>query len=186
VSPDVRHEDSRAVPMHLFERGTAMSCEKELEGIARDLRKAAPYFKEGWHLNALQAFIRDSGCCVYCRKPLLDTYGVSKTATIDHLLPSHTYPERGWNVDNLVPACATCNRMKLHYDPSEGTGKDLVITAERRLSLIQKAKGEINRIKKARMTQDDEYWEGEFQTARLRFQEAVAQYLKCKESAAVV
>jgi hypothetical protein len=36
------------------------------------------------------------------------------------------------------------------------------------------------------MSQDDEYWEREFQTAKLRFQEAVAQYLKCKESTATV
>ncbi len=127
---------------------------------------------------AAVAFIAENLC--------LDTYSVSKTATIDHLLPSHTYPERGWNVDNLVPACATCNRIKLHYDPSEGNGKNLVITAEVRLSLIRRAKEEIDRINNARMTQDDEYWEREFQTARLRFQEAVAQYLKCKESIAAV
>ena len=163
-----------------------MSCENELEAIARGLKKATLYFKGGWHLNALQAFIRDGGCCVYCRKPLLDTYGVSKTATIDHLVPRCNYPERGWNVDNLVPACATCNRIKLDYDPSEGNGKDLVIAADVRLSLIRKSKEEIDRINKARMSQDDEYWEREFQTAKLRFQEAVAQYLKCKESTATV
>jgi len=156
-----------------------MSCEKELEGIARDLRKAAPYFKEGWNCNALQAFIRDNGCCAYCGKPLLDTYGVSKTATIDHLLPRCTYRNRGWNVDNLVPACASCNRIKLDYDPSEGEGENLVITAEARLSLIRKVKDETDRINKA-----DERWEGEFQIAKPLFQEAVAEYLKYKESTA--
>jgi hypothetical protein len=50
-------------------------------------------------------------------------------------------------------------------------------TPEIRLGLIRKAKDEIDRINKARMAQDDKYWEGEFQTARLRFQEAVAKYL---------
>jgi hypothetical protein len=158
-----------------------MSFEKELEAIARDLSKAAPYFKGGWNCNALQAFIRDSGCCSYCGKPLLDTHGVSKTATIDHLLPRCKYRNRGWNVDNLVPACATCNRIKLDYDPSEGKGEELVITAEVRLSLIRKVKEEIDRINKA-----DEDWEREFQTARPRFEEAVAQYLKCTESIAAV
>ena len=64
-----------------------MAWEEELEAIARDLRKAASCFKGGWHPSALQAFIRDGGFCVYCRKPLLETYGVSKTATIDHLFP---------------------------------------------------------------------------------------------------
>jgi hypothetical protein len=155
-----------------------MSCEKELQAIATDLRKAAPYFKEGWHRNALQAFIRDSGCCAYCGTPLLDTYGASKTATIDHLLPSCKY-HRGWDVDNLVPACATCNRIKLDYDPSEGKGENLAITVEVRRSLIRKVKEEIDRINKA-----DESWEREFLTARPRFQEAVAKYLKCEESVA--
>jgi 5-methylcytosine-specific restriction endonuclease McrA len=90
-----------------------MSCEEELETIANDLRRAAIYFKDGWHRNALQAFIRDGGCCAYCGKALLDAYGVSKTATIDHLLPRCKYRNRGWDVNNLVPACATCNRIKL-------------------------------------------------------------------------
>ena len=154
-----------------------MSCEQELQVIVTALRKGSPYFKEGWNSNALQAFIRDSGCCAYCGTPLLDTYGVSKTATIDHLLPSCKYRKRGWNVDNLVPACATCNRIKLDYDPSEGKGEDLVITAEVRLSLIRKVREEIDRINKA-----DEYWEREFLSAAPLFQEAVAKYLKCKES----
>ena len=148
-----------------------MLCENELETIARDLRKAARYFKEGWNCNALQAFIRDSGCCAYCGKPLLDAYDVSKTATIDHLLPSCKYRDLGWNVDNLVPACATCNRIKLDYDPSEGKGEDLVITEEVRLGLIRKVKEEIERMNKA-----DEEWKTEFQTARPLFQEAAAKY----------
>jgi 5-methylcytosine-specific restriction endonuclease McrA len=159
---------------------TAMSWERELAAIARGLRKATPYFKGGWNCNALQAFIRDSGCCAYCGKPLLDSYGVSKEATIDHLLPSCTY-HLGWNVDNLVPACATCNRIKLDYDPSEGKGGELVITAEVRLNLIHKVKEEIDRLNKA-----DDYWEKEFQAARPLFQEAVARYLKLKESIAAV
>ena len=150
--------------------------EKELEAVARDLRKAALYFKEGWNCNALQAFIRDSGCCAYCGKNLLDTYGASKEATIDHLLPSCTY-HLGWNVDNLVPACATCNRIKLDYDPSEGNGRGLVLTAEVRLGLVRKVTEEIDRINKA-----DERWEAEFRAAKPLFQDAVAKYLKCKES----
>jgi len=158
-----------------------MSCENELEAIARGLRKVAPYFKEGWHFNALQAFIRDSGCCVYCGNPLLDTYGNARKATIDHLLPRCTYPERGWSVDNLVPACGACNHMKLHYDPSEGNGKELVITEEVRLSLIRKAKEEIDRKTKA-----NDCWEKENPDAMLRFQEAVAQYLKYKNSTVAV
>src|SRR5258708_33787243 len=148
-----------------------MSCEKELQATATHLRKAAAYFKEGWNSNALQSFIRDSGLCAYCGTPLLDTYGVSKTATIDHLLPSCKYRKRGWNVDNLVPACATCNRIKLDYDPSEGKGEDLVITSEVRLSLIRKVREEVDRMNKA-----DEEWKTEFQTARPLFQEAVAKY----------
>jgi hypothetical protein len=153
-----------------------MSCETDLEALAVDLRKSAPYFKDGWHINALQAFIRDGGLCAYCGETLLDTYGHSKTATIDHLLPRCTYPERGWGVENLVPACTTCNRIKHHYDPSEGNGKGLVITGQVRLRLIKKANEEIGKWNKA-----DKEWEKEFHAAKPRFQEAVAKYLKCKE-----
>jgi 5-methylcytosine-specific restriction endonuclease McrA len=69
-----------------------MSCAEELQQIARDLRKESRYFKE-WNINVLQAFIRDEGCCVYCAKPLLNTYGVASTG--DHLLPKCIYPDLG-------------------------------------------------------------------------------------------
>jgi hypothetical protein len=154
-----------------WEAESLMSCETELQGIATALRRGSPYFKEGWNINALQAFIRDGGCCAYCGKPLLNTWDAAKTATIDHLLPSCRYPERGWNVDNLVPACAECNHTKHNYDPSEQNGKELVITEEVRVLLIRKAKDEIDR-----KTRANDYWEREFQTARMRFQDAVTQY----------
>jgi len=68
----------------------------------------------------LQAFIRDGGCCVYCGRPLLDTYGAALTATGEHLLPKHKYSDLTESVDNLVPACAECNRIKHDYDPAKG------------------------------------------------------------------
>ncbi|MGD1023196.1 MAG: hypothetical protein ABR880_10475 [Candidatus Sulfotelmatobacter sp.] len=95
-----------------------MSYENKLQEIATALRKGSPYFKAGWNISALQAFIRDGGCCVYCGKLLLNTWDAAKTATIDHLLPAN------------------------------------------------------------------EYWEKEFQTARMRFQDAVTQYRQYKESPA--
>jgi hypothetical protein len=156
-----------------------MSCEKELQVIAASLRKGSPYFRAGWNVNALQAFIRDSGCCVYCGKSLLNTWDSAKTATIDHLLPRCKYPELGWNVDNLVPACSECNHIKLHYDPSEGGGKALVLTEEIRVGLVRKAKEDIDRKTKA-----NEYWKGEFRMASLSFREAVTQYRERRESAA--
>jgi len=154
-----------------------MSCKNELHGIAKALRKKSLYFKDGWNINMLQAFIRDGGCCVYCGKPLLDTYGVALTATGEHLLPKHKYSDLTQNVDNLVPACAECNRIKHDYDPSEGKGRRLVITEEVRLALIGKVKREIKRKRS-----DDER---EFlQTGKVAFKQAVAQYRKCRESAA--
>ncbi len=156
-----------------------MSCEKELQEITTALRKKSPYFREGWNPNALQAFIRDGGCCAYCGKLLLDMWDAAKTATIDHLLPRCSYPELGWKVDNLVPACAECNHIKRNYDPSEGGGTALVLTEDIRLGLIGKAKEKINERTKA-----NECWESDFQTARLRFREAVAQYRERKDSTA--
>jgi hypothetical protein len=64
-------------------------------------------------------------------------------------LPTHTYPERGGILIIWFPPVPHAIAIKLHYDPSEGNGKDLVvITAEARLSLIRKAKEEIDRIKR--------------------------------------
>src|SRR6266852_6120277 len=118
-------------------KGAAVSCEKELRGIATALKKGSLYFSGGWNINMLQAFIRDGGCCVYCEKPLLDAYSVAATATGDHLLPSHKYSDLAQKVDNLVPACADCNRIKHYYDPSEGKGRRLAITEEARTGLIR-------------------------------------------------
>jgi 5-methylcytosine-specific restriction endonuclease McrA len=39
--------------------------------------------------------------------------------------PKCNYRELIWNVDNLVPACAECNHIKLYYDPSEGGARRL-------------------------------------------------------------
>jgi hypothetical protein len=156
-----------------------MSREEELQAIATALRKGSPYFKQGWNVNALQAFIRDGGSCAYCLKPLLSTWEGAKNATIDHLLPRCKYPDLGWSVSNLVPSCGECNHVKHNYDPSEGKGNDLDLTDEARLGLVRKAKEEIDRKAKV-----NERWESEFQTARLRFQDAVTQYRQCKESPA--
>src|SRR5436309_14711527 len=114
-----------------------MSGENELQEIATALRRGSPYFKEGWNINALQAFIRERGCCAYCGRLLLNTWDAAKTATIDHLLPRCKYPERGWSVDNLVPACAECNHIKFNYGPSEEKGKELLITEGVRVGLIR-------------------------------------------------
>jgi 5-methylcytosine-specific restriction endonuclease McrA len=156
-----------------------MSCEKELQEITTALRKKSPYFKEGWNANALQAFIREGGSCVYCGKPLLDTWEAAQTATIDHLLPRCSHPEWGWKVENLVPACAECNHIKRNYDPSEQGSTALVLTEGIRLGLVCKAREKI-----AERTKANERWEGEFQKATPLFQEAVAQYREHKESAA--
>jgi len=151
-----------------------MSHEEELRGIAIALKKESLYFSGGWNINMLQAFIRDGGCCAYCETPLLHTYVVSATATGDHLLPRHKYPDLGENVDNLVPACAECNRIKHYYDPSEGKGSGIVITEEVRLSFIRKAREEIG---KKRFDYEREFIE----TGKAAFEQAVAKYRKCNE-----
>jgi hypothetical protein len=152
-----------------------MSCEEELRAIAVTLKKESVYFSGGWNINMLQAFIRDGGCCVYCGTPLLEAYGVSATATGDHLLPRHRYPHLAENVDNLVPACSECNRVKHYYDPSEGKGGGIAITEDVRLGFISKSKEEIQR---KRIEYEQEF----ILTGKIAFKEAVMQYRKCKES----
>jgi len=143
-----------------------MSCEKELEELAKTLLKNAPSFK-GWNLDGLEAFIRDGGICVYCGNPVLPPgkgHG-------DHLLP------KIYKTAKRVAACVCCNFVKGNYDPSEGKGAGLDLRDDEvRQKLILKAKKEIERKRGE--------WEREFiQTSKVPFEEAVAQYRRCKEAA---
>jgi hypothetical protein len=88
------------------------------------------------------------------------------------LLPKSRYPDLVETVQNLVPACTTCNHIKRSYDPSGDKGRDLVITDAIRTDLVRKAREEIKRKEKA----DD--WRTEFPNARDRFRDAVAKYRK--------
>jgi hypothetical protein len=151
-----------------------MSCERDLQGIAAALKKESLYFSGGWNINILQAFIRDGGCCVYCGKEVLKEFGLAFCG--DHLLPKSLYPDLAQNVDNLVPACAECNLIKHYYDPSEGAGGEIVITEDVRLGFIRKAREEIRRKR-------IDYERDFLQTGKVPFEQAVAQYRKCRESA---
>jgi HNH endonuclease len=146
-----------------------MSRDEELRGIAIALKKESLYFSGGWNINILQAFIRDGGCCVYCGKEVLKEFSLAFCG--DHLLPKSLYPDLAENVDNLVPACAECNLIKHNYDPSEGRGREIVITEQVRSSFILKAKEEITR---KRIDYECEF----IQTGKVAFEQAVAKYRK--------
>jgi len=64
-----------------------MSCEKELEQIARNLINSDSRWFKGnrYYFKALQGIIRHGGICVYCEKNLWDNFGVA--SRVDHLLP---------------------------------------------------------------------------------------------------
>jgi hypothetical protein len=79
-------------------------------------------------------------------------------------------------VDNLVPACTECNLIKHYYDPSEGAGGEIVITEDVRRDFIRKAKEEIRRKR-------IDYERDFLQTGKVPFEQAVAQYRKCRKSA---
>lgn len=63
-----------------------------------------------------QAF-RDSGHrCVYCCRDLLADFDAFMLAEEDHLVPRGTAgPD---TPDNIVIACAVCNRLKGNYTPA--------------------------------------------------------------------
>jgi hypothetical protein len=150
-----------------------MSCPKELDQIARDLINGGSRWFKGnrQYFTVLRAFIRDKGVCVYCGKDLWEKFGVASCG--DHLLPKSGYPDRAEDVDNRVAACAECNHIKRNFDPSGNKVVERPITDEVRLELIRKAGEEINKRRR------DSGWEGEFQTAKRQFQEAVAKYRDC-------
>jgi 5-methylcytosine-specific restriction endonuclease McrA len=149
-----------------------MSSEDELLRIAVDLVKCASHFRSGWNINFLQSFIRDEGRCVYCGRDVMPELCVPCG---DHLLPKHRYPTLAQSVDNLVPACTLCNRIKSHYDPSEGLGMQLKLTETVRKELIDKARKEITRRR-------DEY-AAEFKSCEPAFREAIFHYQKYRSQA---
>jgi hypothetical protein len=59
--------------------------QEELLRMAVALRRGSDYFKLGWNINFLQAFIRDGGRCVYCGIDVMNEFCV---ACGDHLLPN--------------------------------------------------------------------------------------------------
>ncbi|SRR5258707_15532974 len=148
-----------------------MSRREQLLEIAVTLKKGSPYFRSGWNLSMLQAFIRDGGCCVYCGKELLREFVGACDACGDHLLPRSKYPDLVDNVDNCVPACVDCNRMKHDFDASKGRGMNRVITESVRQSFIRKSREVIERKK----IEDGRV----FQTGKTAFRQAVAQYRQC-------
>jgi CRISPR/Cas system Type II protein with McrA/HNH and RuvC-like nuclease domain len=155
-----------------------MSCEKELEQLARDLINRGSRWFKGNNINVLQAFIRDEGKCVYCGKELWKVFGIASCG--DHLLPKSRYHDLSQRVENLVAACAECNYIKRDYDPSgwEGSLKS-EITEQVRLEFIATAK----KVIEERREKDN--WKNEFEAAKVLFWEAVEKYRRCRESASV-
>lgn len=113
-----------------------MTDQEELLRITVALRRGSDYFRSGWNINFLQAFIRDEGRCVYCGIDVMNEFCV---ACGDHLLPKRLYPALEQTVDNLVPSCANCNVIKKDYDPSDGKGLEVVLTEPVRRNLIDKS-----------------------------------------------
>lgn len=145
-----------------------MSRKERLREIARTLVKQSLYFSDGWNINMLQAFIRDGGRCVYCRKQLLKEFGPSCEACGDHLLPRSKYPDLAQNVNNCVPACAYCNRTKHNYDPSGGRGMKIILTESVRREFIRKSR---DVIKRRKIDGGRTFREG-----RAAFEQALSQY----------
>ncbi|MHB0876880.1 MAG: HNH endonuclease [Anaerolineae bacterium] len=61
-------------------------------------------------LNKREIFRRDSFRCVYCGQR-------TTHLTLDHVVPRHRGGPHSW--ENLVTACATCNRQKGGRTPEE-------------------------------------------------------------------
>jgi hypothetical protein len=141
-----------------------MERQDELLRIALALRRGSAYFKSGWNINFLQAFIRD-GRCVYCGRDVMNEFCV---ACGDHLLPKHRYAALAENVDNLVASCASCNVIKNNYDPSDENGEEIVFTDTVRQGLIDKSREVI-------MSRKNDYERG-FRICEAAFRTAIEQY----------
>ena len=61
-------------------------------------------------MTKLEIFNRDQYTCQYCGRQNNDL-------TLDHVIPKHRGGQHSW--DNVVSACAACNRKKAGRTPSE-------------------------------------------------------------------
>jgi 5-methylcytosine-specific restriction endonuclease McrA len=71
-------------------------------------------------LTRMEIFSRDQFTCQYCGK-------TSRQLTLDHVTPRHLGGRHTW--ENLVSACATCNRHKAGRTPEQAHMKLLHIPA---------------------------------------------------------
>jgi 5-methylcytosine-specific restriction endonuclease McrA len=91
------------------------------------------YFKD--------AFIRSGYRCVYCCRDLVADFEAFMLAEEDHLVP---LGKGGADVqENVVVACAVCNRLKGHYVPEfafDPAKRDEYILDCRRYIMLSRAK----------------------------------------------
>lgn len=66
-----------------------------------------------------RAFVRDSFCCVYCGKSILESFDSFASAHLDRLKPVSSLGQDD-EVFNRVTACGDCNSRKEAYDPVPG------------------------------------------------------------------
>ena len=71
-------------------------------------------FVMGTKLNRLSVYTRDNYTCQYCGT---SHFGDRRNLTIDHILPRSRGGVTRW--ENIVTACAKCNRKKGGHTPKE-------------------------------------------------------------------
>ena len=79
--------------------------------------------RRGRKLTRLEIFKRDNYTCQYCGKK-------SKQLTLDHVIPRFRGGQHTW--ENVVSACAACNRRKAGRTPKEADMKLKTIPARPR------------------------------------------------------
>jgi hypothetical protein len=123
--------------------------------IAKELMKQ-PLFSDrgasaiGWSEQNLARWLRDECRCVYCEKPMLESFITMQfDAQCDHLLPKVIYGELADEPSNLVLACTVCNKVKGSWDPNLTDpvylkGSSTPLEPDQRKELIRRVK-EVNR-----------------------------------------
>ena len=125
----------------------------------------------GWSAGAVKQVLDGGIQCIYCGKPMLQSFDDFRLWENDHILPKSKYPELAGDPEkkneeeeeatrrNLVGACRVCNLLKSSWDPNNIEGEPEIYTKggdftdDMRRELIRRSRVYIHKLRTRKMAE---------------------------------